>query len=257
MAARDAGPREAPQDGRSAPAWLRTRSGERSAQSGGQPWRVEGAGRPDPARDRPTGGSGWRRLWWLWLALLVVNWVLAAVMLSPEPRTMVSYTFFLSQVSATNVGSITSTGESIEGILKSPATYTPPPPGGSAEQVTRFRTQRPTFADDNLFQQLQSTGVPINANPPDAGAPVWQQLLFGFGPSLLLIWLLLSFGRRAGGGAGGVLGSFGRSRATLYRPEAGPRTTFADVAGIDDVKGEVTEIVEFLRDPERYRRLGA
>jgi len=43
-------------------------------------------------------------------------------------------------------------------------------------QVTRFRTQRPTFADDNLFQQLQSSGVPVNANPPDAGAPVWQQL---------------------------------------------------------------------------------
>ena len=54
-----------------------------------------------------------------------------------------------------------------------------------------------------------------------------------------------------------MLGSFGRSRATLYRPEAGPRTTFADVAGIDEVKNEVTEIVDFLRDPEKYRRLGA
>jgi cell division protease FtsH len=82
-------------------------------------------------------------------------------------------------------------------------------------------------------------------------------LLFGFGPTLLLVWLFISVSRRAGGGAGGVLGSFGRSRATLYRPESGPRTTFADVAGIDDVKNEVTEIVDFLRDSDKYRRLGA
>ena len=104
---------------------------------------------------------------------------------------------------------------------------------------------------------MQSTGVRVNANPPDAGAPLWQQLLLGFGPTLLLVWLLIAFARRAGGGAGGVLGSFGRSPAARYGAESGPRTTFADVAGIDDVKGEVTEIVDFLRDPEKYRRLGA
>ncbi len=74
---------------------------------------------------------------------------------------------------------------------------------------------------------------------------------------MLLVWLLVSATRRMGGGAGGLLGSFGRSRATLYRPEAGPRTTFADVAGIDEVKSEVTEIVDFLREPEKFRRLGA
>ena len=177
-------------------------------------------------------------------------------MLSPEPRTTVSYTFFVDQVTATNVESVNATGETIEGNFKSSVPYAPPE-GGDAQQVLRFTTQRPTFATDNLFQQLQSTGVPVNANPPDAGPPVWQQLLLGFGPTVLLIWLLVRFSRRAGGGAGGVLGSFGRSRATLYRPEAGSRTTFADVAGIDDVKGEVSEIVDFLRDPGKYRRLGA
>ena len=185
-----------------------------------------------------------------------MNWIVASLIMSPEARTTVSYTFFVSQVTATNVGSITSTGETIEGAFKNPVSYTPPE-GGEAEQVTRFTTQRPTFADDNLFQQLQSTGVQVNANRPDAGAPVWQQLLFGFGPTLLLVWLLVSATRRMGGGAGGLLGSFGRSRATLYSPEAGPRTTFADVAGIDEVKSEVTEIVDFLREPEKFRRLGA
>jgi cell division protease FtsH len=220
------------------------------------PWRVEG-GEDRPADDGSPRGRGRGSFWGVIIGLLLVNWIAAAFFMSPEPRPAVSYTFFLSQVSASNVELITSTGETLEGSFKKPVPYTPPQ-GGPPQDVTRFTTQRPTFANDNLFQQLQSTGVPINANPPDAGPPLWQQLLFGFGPTLLLLWLLLSVGRRAaGGGAGGVLGSFGRSRATLYRPQTGPRTTFADVAGIDEVKNEVTEIVEFLRDPDKYRRLGA
>ena len=189
------------------------------------------------------------------LVLLVINWTISSVLLSPPPRARVSYTFFLSQVQAKNVATITSTGEMIEGTLKKSVPYRPD--GGDEEAVTRFLTQRPSFASDNLFQALQSSGVPVNANPPDAGPPLWQQLLLGFGPTLLLVWLLISFARRTGSGAGGVLGSFGRSRATLYRPDSGPRTTFADVAGIDDVRNEVTEIVDFLRDPQKYRRLGA
>jgi cell division protease FtsH len=256
MATRDVGARQATQDHSTPAAWLRKQTGERPQR---HPRGVEGPGDPAPGQrgqDGPTGASGWTRFWWLWLALLVANWIIASVMLSPEPRPTVAYTFFLDQVDARNVASITSTGEMIEGSFTNAVSYTPQ--DGDAEQVTRFTTQRPTFADDNLFGRLQSTNVSVNANPPDAGPPVWQQLLFGFGPTLLLIWLLVSVTRRAGGGAaGGVLGGFGRSRAMLYRPESGPRTTFADVAGIDEVKGEVTEIVEFLRDPDKYRRLGA
>jgi cell division protease FtsH len=257
MTDQDAGVRKEPQHRRTAPAgfrkWIEGRSTQR------QPRPVDGSADPrrgEPGREGPTGGGGRSGFWWLFVLVLATNWIIASVMLGPEARTSVSYTFFLTQVTGTNVGSITSTGETIEGDFKQPVTYTPP--GAAApEQVTRFTTQRPSFANDALFQQLQSTGVTVNANPPDAGAPLWQQLLFGFGPTLLLVWLLIAFTRRAAGGAGGVLGSFGRSRATRYSPDSGPRTTFADVAGIDDVKGEVTEIVDFLRDPDRYRRLGA
>ncbi|MDT4994898.1 MAG: cell division protease FtsH, partial [Actinoplanes sp.] len=98
---------------------------------------------------------------------------------------------------------------------------------------------------------------PVNAKPPDAPAPVWQQLLVGFGPTLLLVGLLIWFMRRAAAGAGAGIGGFGRSRAKLYQPEGGPRTTFADGAGIEEVEQEVTEIVDFLREPEKYRKLGA
>jgi cell division protease FtsH len=243
---------------------MRERLGRSSPQGGSgrqrRPWRVEGmdeAGLPGAggAGDGQPRRSPWARFWWLLLVLLAVNWIISSLLLGPSPRATVSYTFFLDQVSARNVAQVTSTGEMIEGSFTKVVSYTPQ--GGKAQQVERFTTQRPSFAQDNLFQQLQSTGVPVNANPPDAGPSVLVQLLLGFGPTLLLVWLLFSFGRRLTGGAGGPLGTFGRSRATLYRPEAGPRTTFADVAGIDEVKDEVSEIVDYLRDPEKYSRLGA
>jgi hypothetical protein len=137
-----------------------------------------------------------------------------AVLLTPAPRNTVSYTFFLTQIDASNVAEVTSTSETIEDRLKNKASYTPT---GAKET-----TQRPSFADDNLFAKLQSTGVPVNANDPDRAAPVRQQVLLGFGPTLLLVGLLIWFMRRASGGAGGGgLSMFGRSRAKLYQPGAG------------------------------------
>ncbi|WP_433361395.1 ATP-dependent zinc metalloprotease FtsH [Actinoplanes sp. CA-142083] len=224
------------------------------------PWRVEGAppghGQdPQPPKQRPA----WFRFGWMLLVLLAINWVISSVLLAPPERTSVSYTFFLTQVQAANVAEITSTADTIEGQFTKQVSYTP---SGEtkAEEVERFTTQRPSFADDNLFAQLQTNKVPVNANPPDAPAPIWQQILVGFGPTILLVGLFIWISRRAAaglGGAGGALGGFGRSRAKLYQPEGGPRTTFADVAGIEEVEQEVTEIVDFLREPEKYRKLGA
>jgi cell division protease FtsH len=190
------------------------------------------------------------------LGLLVVNWVVSSLLLGPPSRTKVSYTFFTTQVDAGNVKEITSTADTIEGTFKQKVAY--PADTKGAPQVDRFTTQRPSFANDDLFKRLQAKGALVNANPPDQPAPLWQQILVGFGPTLLFVGLLVWFLRRsaAGGGMGG-LGGFGRSRAKLYEPDSGPRVTFADVAGIDEVKNEVTEIVDFLRSPERYRRLGA
>jgi cell division protease FtsH len=221
-----------------------------------KPWRVEGAPANSdgtPAKQRPW----WMRFGWLLLVLLVINWIVSSSLLAPEPRMPVSYTFFLTQVQADNIADITSTGDTIEGTFTEKVAYTPMGRTQS-EQVDRFTTQRPSFADDNLFAQLQANGVQVNANPPDAPAPLWQRLLVGLLPTLLLVGLLVWFLRRsASAAAGGGIGGFGRSRAKLYSPESGPRTTFADVAGIEEVEQEVTEIVDFLRDPDRYRRLGA
>jgi cell division protease FtsH len=96
--------------------------------------------------------------------------------------------------------------------------------------------------------------VVVNAEPLDTGPPWWQELLFGFGPTLLLLalgfWLL----RRAA--AAGGLASFGRSGARRYDAVRSERVTFADVAGIDEAKEELAEVVDFLRNPAKYRRLG-
>jgi cell division protease FtsH len=226
--------------------------------AGPPPWRVEGAppghGTDSPKKPRPA----WLRFGWMLVLLLAVNWIISSFLLAPPSRTAVSYTFFTTQVAANNVSEITSTGDTIEGAFRKATSYTP---SGEtkAENVDRFKTQRPSFADDRLFASLQANNVPVNANPPDAPAPVWQQILVGFGPTLLLVGLLFWVSRRmaAGLSGGGGLGGFGRSRAKLYQPEGGPRTTFADVAGIEEVEQEVTEIVDFLREPEKYRKLGA
>jgi cell division protease FtsH len=219
------------------------------------PWKVEGAPKPDGDRpNRPDWPRIVRRIWWLVLLALVVNWIVASMLMAPS-RTTVSYTFFRQQVQAGNVSEVTSTGDTIEGTFRNPAKY--PPDTGDAKDVTSFTTQRPAFADDGLTELLLRQNVTVNARPPDS-APVWQQLLIGFGPTLLFIGLLVWFMRRAaaGGGLGGI-GGIGRSRARRYEPETGPRTSFADVAGIDEVKGELTEVVDFLRNPEKYRSLGA
>ncbi|HZS21336.1 MAG TPA: ATP-dependent metallopeptidase FtsH/Yme1/Tma family protein, partial [Pseudonocardiaceae bacterium] len=127
------------------------------------PWRVEGLpGRsngPSPPR-RPS----WSRFWWVLLGLLAVNWIVSALLLGPAPRTAVSYTFFVQQVDTGNVKEITSTADRIEGVFKHQVPY--PPSTSDAKPVDRFSTQRPSFADDALFQKLQDHGVVVNANPP-------------------------------------------------------------------------------------------
>jgi cell division protease FtsH len=205
--------------------------------------------RPDGSGERPN-----TRWFWLFVLLLfVLNWIVAGALLAPA-RATVSYTFFREQVVAKNVVEITSTGDTIVGQFRRSVRY--PPGDQNAKPVQYFTTERPAFADDELMQLLLKNGVNVNARPADR-APFWQQLLYGFGPTILFVAMLVWLYRRSAAGGLGGFGDMVRSRAKLYRPEEGPRTTFADVAGIDEVKSEVEEVVDFLKDPRRYRRLGA
>jgi cell division protease FtsH len=183
----------------------------------------------------------------------VLNYWLAHRYVSPHPRVRIPYSpLFLKQVREGNVLAITSKGTAIQGQLRNPVRY--PPSGQSSRSSRRFSTEVPAFADTNaLSQLLQENGVVINAEPLQKGTPWWQDLLFGFGPTLLFVLLLFWLMRRAGGG--GMLSALGRSRARRYDPTT-QRVTFADVAGIDEAKAELAEIVDFLKNPQKYRRLG-
>jgi cell division protease FtsH len=206
-----------------------------------------GARLPKPAP--PRFRFGW---WILWLVVLLgLNYFIASRATQSPERVRVPYSpFFLTQVQDGHVASITTKGTAVQGDFKQAQKY------GDSKPTTRFKTEIPTFADTNaLSRLLESKGVTVNAVPLDTGVPWWESLLVGFGPTILFIALIFWVSRRAGG-MQSILGQFGRSRAKLYEPAA-ERVTFADVAGIDEAKQELTEVVDFLRDPAKYRKLGA
>jgi cell division protease FtsH len=157
--------------------------------------------------------------------------------------------FFLNEVAAGHVTAITSKGSAIQGTFAQKESY------AGSKPLLRFQTEIPAFADTKaLSQLLVRKRVVVNATPLTTSAPWWESLLLGFGPTILFVGLLFWLMRRAGN-VQGMLGAFGRSRARRYEPSK-VQVTFADVAGIDEAKAELTEVVDFLRNPERYQKLG-
>jgi cell division protease FtsH len=184
------------------------------------------------------------------LVLFVVNIWASSRATQPPSRLRVPYSpFFLKEIGAGHVTSITSKGTAIQGTFARKESY------AGSKPSTRFQTEIPAFADTKaLAQLLQAKGVVVNAKPLTSSAPWWESLLLGFGPTILFVGLLFWLMRRAGN-VQGMLGAFGRSRARRYEP-SGDRVTFADVAGIDEAKAELAEVVDFLRNPGRYQKLG-
>jgi cell division protease FtsH len=199
---------------------------------------------------------GGNRFWIVLLILLAVNYIIASQASSGPERLQVPYSFFRAEVGAGNVAEVTSTGDTIEGDFKK---ETAPPKGVDGSPSTHFKTERPAFADDGLIDLLLQKNVVINAHPIDEGQPLWETLLFGFGPTLLIVGLFVLLARRAQAAAGGGgLGGFGRSRAKRYdAAQTKEQVDFEDVAGIDEAEDELAEVVDFLRNPGRYTKLGA
>ncbi|MFF0892529.1 ATP-dependent zinc metalloprotease FtsH [Streptomyces sp. NPDC003278] len=219
-----------------------------------QPWRAEGT--PDDTPRRPGGGRRGGK-WWGLLVTAVIVFLLAYVGLNylgqgNEPT--ISYTEFSREVGAGNVAKIYSKGDAIQGQLKSPRAN---PEGGG--DYTKFRTQRPAFADDKLWQNLSSHNVTVTARPVVQERGLLSNLLISLVPIVLLVAVWIFIARRFGSGLGGAGGVFGRKpppRPVELLPGKA-RTTFADVAGIDEVKGELDDVVDFLKHPDTYRRMGA
>ena len=244
------------------------------------------AGRGQPAKSRPGGakGSALAKMppskTWLWfVGVLLANYLLVRFLMpSPEAPVTVPYTLFKEEVGKRNVEAIYSQGESITGRFAAPVTYPPAaeksaapsgeakpasppsePPRGVSKTSSNFATTLPTFVDPGLEAFLIDHGVEISAKPIQEGDSALSTLLFGFGPALLFIGFYVWMFRRAaqqGGGIGGGLMGIGKSKARRYDQEKDTKVTFDDVAGIDEAENELVEIVDFLRDPKKYTRLG-
>jgi cell division protease FtsH len=227
---------------------------------------------PAPRRRRPPSLP--RYIWWWFLGALLVNFFVTRFVVPPaDAPLLVPYTVFKTQVGAGNVAQIYAQGATVEGTFVEPVTYPPEGEQGpnSAERSARaarseprtsmaFTTTVPAFVDPGLEALLIANGVEISAEPIRTGNSPLATLLLGFGPALLLIgfyvWIYRRAARQSGaGGMGGLMG-MGRSQARRYDQEGAARVTFDDVAGIDEAENELVEIVDFLKEPDRYTRLG-
>ena len=215
-----------------------------------------------------------RRAWLTFLLVLVVNYLIVRMLFPGGQAITIPYTTFKDQVVNGNVEAIYSRGADIEGRFKQELTWPPPneepPPEsegsarlpdllgtGQPRSSKTFNTTLPAFVDPGLESFLIENKVEISAIPIRSGS-IWTTLIFGFGPAILIIAFYVWLYRRAqqGGGIGGGLMGIGKSKARRYDNEAAARITFDDVAGIDEAENELVEIVDFLKAPEKYTRLG-
>lgn len=206
------------------------------------------------------------RTTWMWfLFILLLNYFLVKLFIpGPEAPVVVPYTFFKEEVGKHNVQAIFGRGETITGSFKVKVTYPPAgeksaPPQPVPKVISSFTTTLPSFVDPGLEAFLIDHQVEISAKPIHEERSPWATFLYSFGPGLLFIgfyiWLFRRMAKQGGGLGGGMLG-IGKSKARRYDQEKDTKVTFNDVAGIDEAENELVEIVDFLKDPKKYTRLG-
>ncbi|MEM1307297.1 MAG: ATP-dependent metallopeptidase FtsH/Yme1/Tma family protein, partial [Pseudomonadota bacterium] len=176
-------------------------------------------------------------------------WVIIAVLLiglfqlfqKPNPGRAgndISYSQFLGDLENKSIEEVVIQGNRLSGRYRN---------SGQA-----FSTYAP--ADPNLVEKLQAGGVSIKARPTDEDVPSIFSVLLSWAPMILLLAVWIYLMRQMQSGSGRAMG-FGKSKAKLLTERHG-RVTFDDVAGVDEAKGDLQEIVEFLRDPQKFQRLG-
>jgi cell division protease FtsH len=178
----------------------------------------------------------------LWIVIFFLVLALITMFQSQSSRTNateINYSRFLSEVDNGTVRSVVISGSEVTGKLSTGAD---------------FSTYIPGLLDNSLVPRLNAKGVDIQVRPPSSDTPWYLSLLLNLLPILLLVGLWVFMSRQMQNGAGRAMG-FGKSKAKLLT-EANGRVTFEDVAGIDEAKEDLQEIVEFLKDPQKFQRLG-
>jgi cell division protease FtsH len=212
-----------------------------------------GQGPPGPMGQLNRSGCG---SWGLWLILLAaIGFAVFNIFGAPgSSATEISYTTFHQQLENGNVASVTINNQQIKGQLKSQATTQNAQ--GQSVQYKDFVTYIPSFGDSQLLTLMQNKGVQIQVQPPSSGVS-WLAILSYVLPLLLLFGVGYIFYRQMRSQGQNIMSGFGmrKSGATLYE-RSKERTTFDDVAGLQGAKTELEEIIEFLKNPSYFQRLG-
>src|ERR1700678_444095 len=204
--------------------------------------------KPPPPGDKPSGSAPpppptWRN--WLWPITILAIFILFFVLPTRSTSTSLTYSKFLSDVSSHQVQSL-----QISGSVGGTST-------GTLKNKTNFTVVIPPQAGQDSLTNLTSNIPSVSTAPSGEGfgnEVLIYLIVFGL-PIVLSIWLFRRISRSAAGGLQGIMG-VGRSRAKVFDEEK-PSTTFADVAGYEGAKSEISEVVDFLRNPDRYARVGA
>ena len=204
--------------------------------------------KPPPPGDKaapsaPPPPPTWRN--WLWPIMLVVIFALFFLLPTRSPSTSLTYSQFLHDVSAHQVKTVQ--------LASTPGGTS----SGTLTNGKKFTVVVPPQAGQELLTELQDNNVTVSSAPSGNGfgtEVLIYVITFGL-PILIFVWLFRRISRGAGGGLQGALG-VGRSRAKIFDEEQ-PKTKFSDVAGYEGAKAEISEVVDFLKMPERYSRVGA